>query len=232
MTRRAALAALLLLALGFAAGRATVAAGWRGMVVTACRNDGNNPSRCVTAAPRPGPERIVSSVVGATLQSPAQVRTEAPRASAQATPDVRPEPVVGPLPPVGASPTDTLSEPAPSGMAALKGLASWYCRTAASPCTAGIPAGRLAAAAGPALRAALGVAWRGRDVTVCRGAYICATVTLVDWCQCYGSRVLDLYARAFRLLGDPTWSVGKLDARGRVVPDPLDGGLLALEVRW
>lgn len=53
--------------------------------------------------------------------------------------------------------------------------------------------GALVAAAGPALRVGN---WRGRVVNVCDGGD-CIAVTLVDWCQCYGTRVIDLSAYAF-----------------------------------
>ena len=70
---------------------------------------------------------------------------------------------------------------------ALDGTASWY-RTPG-----------LTAAAGPALRHALGRDWRGQLVKVC--ARNCVTVRLTDWCQCYGGerreRLLDLADAAF-----------------------------------
>ena len=53
----------------------------------------------------------------------------------------------------------------------LRGVATWY---AASKGTA---------AAGPALRAALGKDWRGDRVRVCAGGE-CVTVRLTDWCAC------------------------------------------------
>ena len=47
------------------------------------------------------------------------------------------------------------------------------------------------AAAGPALRDALGPDWRGQTVTVC--ADRCVVVRLTDWCWCpKGRRVIDL----------------------------------------
>lgn len=64
------------------------------------------------------------------------------------------------------------------------GIASWY------------PADGMIAAAGPALRHG---EWRGSQVQVCGGAR-CVVVTLSDWCQCYGSRVIDLSDDAFRRL--------------------------------
>jgi hypothetical protein len=82
----------------------------------------------------------------------------------------------------------------------LSGLATWY------------PAGGPVAAAGPALRAALGDGWRGEPVRVCSGDR-CVTVQLIDWCAC-GDRhgeptLLDLGVDAFTRLADP--SVGVID---------------------
>lgn len=67
----------------------------------------------------------------------------------------------------------------------IVGTASWYDG----------PTGQ--AAAGPRLRAFLGVHWRGQRVTVC--AMRCIRVTLSDWCAC-GRRIIDLDDRAFRQL--------------------------------
>ena len=80
--------------------------------------------------------------------------------------------------------------PPPAALGGVRGIASWYRY---------IP-GR--AAAGPALRRALGPAWRGHLVQVCR-VERCLAVRLTDWCQCYGSRVLDLDVRSFARLGSP-----------------------------
>lgn len=52
-----------------------------------------------------------------------------------------------------------------------RGWATWY------------DPGRGQAAAGPALRRALGKHWRGKTVHVCRGR-ACVKVTLSDWCAC------------------------------------------------
>lgn len=88
----------------------------------------------------------------------------------------------------GASPTPTAlvvptaepAIPASPGDASVSGIASWYRYRPGE------------AAAGPALR---GGNWRGSVVTVCGRA--CADVVLTDWCQCYGTRIIDLDARAF-----------------------------------
>lgn len=79
------------------------------------------------------------------------------------------------------------SRPATRGAPTLYGVASYY---------AWRP---FQAAAGPALRRALGPDWRGRRVEVCRGT-LCVVVALTDWCQCYGTRVIDLDSRVFALL--------------------------------
>jgi len=77
----------------------------------------------------------------------------------------------------------------------VSGSASWYCRTGVSPCHYQ-HAGGMYAAAGPALRVG---DWRGRSVRVCANGR-CVRVRLIDWCQCYGTRVIDLYSDAFRQL--------------------------------
>jgi rare lipoprotein A (peptidoglycan hydrolase) len=66
------------------------------------------------------------------------------------------------------------------------------------------------AAAGPALRVG---DWRGRTVRVCANG-TCLDVRLIDWCQCYGSRVIDLYSDAFRRLA------------------PLSEGTISVTVSW
>ncbi len=72
---------------------------------------------------------------------------------------------------------------------ALTGVASWYRY---------IPGG---AAAGPALRLALGPGWRGHSVAVCRtdgGAMACVRVTLSDFMR--ADRLIDLDSRSFAAL--------------------------------
>jgi hypothetical protein len=73
----------------------------------------------------------------------------------------------------------------------VTGLASWF----ASPANV--------SAAGPALRAALGSGWRGTVVTVTANG-VSVRTQLGDWCQCYGSRLIDLDVRDFARLGDPS----------------------------
>ena len=79
-------------------------------------------------------------------------------------------------------------KPEPRG-ATKTGKATWYC------CTKGYGEGEMVAAAGSELRKGN---WRGKKVEVC--ADRCITVTLVDWCGCPGSRVIDLHPAAFSRL--------------------------------
>jgi len=89
------------------------------------------------------------------------------------------------------------------------GSASWYCQAGVSDCHYQYSGG-MYAAAGPALRVGN---WRGRTVTVCASG-ACVNVKLIDWCQCYGSRVIDLYSDAFRRLA------------------PLSSGTVRVTVSW
>lgn len=77
------------------------------------------------------------------------------------------------------------------------------------------------AAAGPALRRALGPGWRGSIVTVCAHSQnlrvTCARVVLSDWCLC-GSRhgrptVIDLDARTFARLAPLSRGVIRVEVR-------------------
>jgi len=80
------------------------------------------------------------------------------------------------------------------------------------------------AAAGPKLRQALGVHWRGQSVTVC--ATSCIRVRLTDWCACHPStRLVDLDARSFARLAP--LSAGVIDITVKIgqsseplAPDP------------
>lgn len=76
----------------------------------------------------------------------------------------------------------------------LTGVATWYDY---------VPGG---AAAGPALRAAIGKGWRESAVRVC-AAGRCVKAVLSDWCQCYGTRLVDLDRRGFAALADPSLGV-------------------------
>jgi hypothetical protein len=81
----------------------------------------------------------------------------------------------------------------------VKGVATWYCLPGVSSCTSGHRGG-LYAAAGSELRIGN---WRGRHVKVC-GNGNCVVVTLIDWCACGGSRIIDLYHDAFSRLASPS----------------------------
>lgn len=74
----------------------------------------------------------------------------------------------------------------------VAGGASWY----------GTGPGAGEAAAGPGLRRALGVHWRGQHVRVCRaGTTRCVRVRLSDWCSCPArGRQVDLSDEDFRTL--------------------------------
>ncbi len=93
---------------------------------------------------------------------------------------------------------------APKTTHAISGRASYYCRTGVSSCTVNHPDGPgfdAYAAAGPALRAAIGPDWRGRIVYVDG-----IRVKLIDWCQCTGGKtgvekLLDLYYDVFARTG-------------------------------
>lgn len=93
----------------------------------------------------------------------------------------------------------------------ISGLASWYCKAGRSICRTGYPdtAGRdYYAAAGPALRAAIGGvessrAYVGKTVRVC--GEVCINVKLIDWCQCHYKtgfeKLIDLYKDAWDDIG-------------------------------
>lgn len=105
-----------------------------------------------------------------------------------------------------------VSKPTARSVNSLKGVASWFCLPGRSACTYGYPASCLCAAAGPALRAALGPSWRGTRVVVSTGRASVA-VRLID-CLCSGSNVIDLYSGVYSQLG------------------ALSSGLLDVEVTW
>lgn len=97
---------------------------------------------------------------------------------------------------------ETVSQSAPTPEVGdfLDGTATWYCGHG-SRCTAGYPGG-MYAAAGPALRTALGPGWRGQTVTVSSGGHS-VTVQLID-CLCGNTAgLIDLYADVVVALGLP-----------------------------
>lgn len=76
-------------------------------------------------------------------------------------------------PAVAPTPDALYRKPIPSvRKSELSGLATWY------------PARTTVAAAGPALRAALGPTWRGQEVSVCVTGGNCISVALRDFCAC------------------------------------------------
>ena len=77
----------------------------------------------------------------------------------------------------------------------VRGVATWYCKTGVSSCHYA-HSGGMYAAAGAEIRKG---DWRGRRVQVCSGG-ACIRVTLIDWCACAGSRIIDLYSDAYRRL--------------------------------
>lgn len=64
------------------------------------------------------------------------------------------------------------------------------------------PSGGPYAAAGPALRAALGPNWRGQTVEVSTPGKKPVSVILADWCACGGGHTIDLYGDVFVQLGN------------------------------
>lgn len=160
-------------------------------------------------ASRPGATAIpaLPTVPGMEREPSRQAGAPAPSPAASDVPDPRPSD--------GTSP----KQPAP---ALITGPATWYCLPGRSACSSGFPASGMYAAAGPALRRAIGPRWRSARVTVtrtwtdARGGEHSATVVvrLADWCACPGVRVLDLYGSAFSRLA------------------PLSRGVLRVEVSW
>lgn len=104
---------------------------------------------------------------------------------------------VSPLPQPSVSPVHSAS----GGV--LSGTATWYCLPGISVCPYFMRGG-LGAAAGPALRNAIGPDWRGKIVETClsNSPSICVAVKLVDWCACGADHVIDLFADAMRVI-DP-----------------------------
>lgn len=139
------------------------------------------------------------------LVDPWPLTTRAPRSQpriAQPTPLVVPRGTPAPAPRVAGR--------------SISGRATWYCRAGVSACHYRYPdrpGSDLYAAAGPALRSALGSSWRGRVVTVCSDS--CVRVTLSDWCGCgNGVTAIDLYADAFTKLA------------------PLSTGVIRVRITW
>lgn len=122
------------------------------------------------------------------------------------SPPVAPGPSSGgPVPP---PPSPTGMRPAatevPRTAVILRGIASWYRWRPGE------------AAAGPALREALGPAWRGATVRVCSDG-TCVAVRLTDWCYCYrgteDERLIDLDRGAFAVLEHPSRGLVRVGVR-------------------
>lgn len=90
----------------------------------------------------------------------------------------------------------------------ITGIASWYRY---------VPGG---AAAGPALRRALGPGWRGTVVTVCAGDRCVYGIALSDWCGCNtaNEKLIDLDRASFAQLADPSRGIVKVTVRWRTTP--------------
>lgn len=166
-------------------------------------------------------ETPVSAASGNVAQgssgAPTPKPSERPKGSAAAT---TAGPVRVPRPAASAAPAKSRATPSRKPQVARKaagrvvsGNASWYCLSGRSACTRGYGPECLCAAAGPAVRAALGD-WRGRLVTVSTSR-ASVTLRLVDFCSCPGGRVLDLYASVMGGLGVP-----------------LSAGVVDVEVSW
>jgi len=116
------------------------------------------------------------------------------------------KPIVRPVPTPPPSPAGDATAGGGSNAStkhSISGFASWYCRAGISPCTYGHPDGSgfdAFAAAGPALREAIGPDWRGRVIKVDG-----IKVKLIDWCQCYqgepNEKLLDLYNDVYKRTG-------------------------------
>ena len=176
----------------------------------------------------PGREALIFEPLSVVLPSPVGSATEAPR-SAGPYVGTRQTPALQPRTSAGGRDIPTREEPAPSpslravprlaaavaplsdpksapgdqpladrAAASVTGIASWY---------AYVPGG---AAAGPALRTALGPGWRGTVVTVC--AAVCVRVTLSDFMV--RDRLVDLDSRSFAALA------------------PLSQGIVKVSVTW
>ena len=93
--------------------------------------------------------------------------------------------------------------PPPASLGGVRGVASWYRY---------IPGH---AAAGPVLRRALGPAWRGKVVTVCRRtrtSAVCARVKLSD-SMARKDRLIDLDLGTFALFAPPSRGIVYVEVR-------------------
>lgn len=166
--------------------------------------------------------RLAGSVLAAVILGSGSVFADVPTVMAPITtwqpvtaPSARPTPTAVPMPTPNptASPRATVAPtPRPKATRSISGTATWYCnadRTRAvlsrcmkvHPDRAGVD--DLYAAAGPALRRAIGPNWRGTVVTVCMTR--CVRVTLRDWCLCHGDHIIDLYRDALEAISTSRW---------------------------
>lgn len=125
----------------------------------------------------------------------------------------KPKPRPKPAPPV----------PKPNLIGSIRGTSTWYCLPSwPSKCMKVHPNPRgMFAAAGPALRWALGSHWRNHLVKVTNLANGRAVwVRLADWCLCTGKAkpIIDLYSGPFAMLS------------GRSFSSP--GGGLEVKISW
>ena len=201
----AALAAIVLLVARVRRPRLRVLAAGIAIVV-GVTGAASNVTAWAASAPRAALESIpaVSRPVGqVTLDDPAQLGQPDDHPGAQPA-----GPVPGRITPSTSAVTASGPEPTgnPGAARPLRGYATWYSS----------PSG---AAAGPALRDALGPGWRGRSVVVASsGASV--VVRLTDWCAC-GARngvptLLDLPRDDFAALALPSAGI----VRVTVAPIP------------
>lgn len=155
----------------------------------------------------PEPVPATAPAVPAPSRPPDPVDAVADFAAPELSLEPRPDPELTQAVGVIVKPTPTPKPKAASHR--VSGVSSWYCLPGVSDCHYAYSGG-FYAAAGPALRVG---SWRGRTVHVCSGGR-CVNVKLIDWCQCYGSRVIDLYSDAFRRLS------------------PLSEGTIPVTVTW
>ena len=148
-------------------------------------------SLLIAASPLPAPRPAANGVgISGSAQGPLDPRASQSLPAGVPSPadpavsgDGTPEPTAAPTPNSGVV----------SREFGVRGVASWF------------DAAPTLAAAGPALRKALGPDWRGTWVRVCAGS--CVRVQLLDWCLCRvgdSERLIDLSRSAFGRLADPS----------------------------
>lgn len=140
------------------------------------------PDEAALTPERPPSVAVPAATVPVSVVAPTETPSPTPLPTRARTPSPKPTPA--------ATPTKT-----PRPRHYLAGLATWY-----------NDGPGYYAAAGPALRRAIGPGWRDRIVTVCVRRCITG-VRLSDWCAC-GKRngrntVLDLSLFTFARLGPP-----------------------------